>query len=197
MANYAVVAREYNKLCKKEKREDLMTYDDSGGTLARWSREIYRGIRVRQRLLPILSEINQMIRLKWALDEVFEKRGEGALPLLDLRYDIKTDGLSDKYKKKVSDAMHGTDGKPVYGYIRGKENEVTIHCDEKWFVQAINGNWVRIFPDENGDYKLPGNPRGNKRHIPKVMAFVAAGQPIWKDGVCIFDGTARPAYMTY
>ena len=58
-------------------------------------------------------------------------------------------------------------------------------------MQLANGTYVRVLKNPvSGDYYLPGCPRvGSKRHIGKIMAWVAAGRPMYdENGECIFDG---------
>ena len=201
MANLGTLAREYNQLCDDYGWGKIKTRDVTGRTMGNWVRNL-KALTFRQRLLPLLTERHRMQRLKWALDEIFYPyrncsnrcykniHGHKGMELLSARDDIDINSLSDKWKQQMNDTINGT-GKDLYGYVSGAEDEVLIHVDEKFFLQLANGTYVRVLKNPvTGDYYLPGCPRvGSKRHIGKIMAWVAAGRPMYDDnGVCIFDG---------
>lgn len=53
-----------------------------------------------------------------------------------------------------------------------------VHSDEKWFYLMKDGQVCRVFPDKNGDYKLPASPKiFHKSRMPKVMILAVCARP--------------------
>lgn len=61
-----------------------------------------------------------------------------------------------------------------------------VHSDEKWFFLMRDGEVCRVFPDENGEYKMPASPKVyHKSRMPKVMVLAVCARPRPEYG---FDG---------
>lgn len=72
-----------------------------------------------------------------------------------------------------------------------------VHCDEKWFIIMQNGKKVRVYPDADGGYTMPGAPKvQSKKWRSKVMAFTAVGRPVYDGEECVFDGKVGIQFAT-
>ena len=59
------------------------------------------------------------------------------------------------------------------------DNKNTVHIDEKWFYLRHDGKAVRVYPDENGEFKMPtaGTKVYHKSRMPKLMFCAAVARP--------------------
>ena len=75
------------------------------------------------------------------------------------------------------DFVYDDDGEVSGGTFTDNKN--TVHIDEKWFYLRHDGVAVRVYPDENGEFKMPttGTKVYHKSRMPKLMFCAAVARP--------------------
>lgn len=79
----------------------------------------------------------------------------------------------------------------VLGQLNQRTRKLTdfnnmVHGDEKWFFLMKDGQVCRVFPDKQGQYRMPASPKiFHKSRMPKVMFLAVCAKPRREYG---FDG---------